>query len=95
MLYENEEKKHTHKGGVFYNIGLFLFNKGRIEEALLFIHRALKEDHMKHVGIGNFPKVDSYKIITLDKTLNNPVINTAIDFISNQFLGTYTFDGRS
>ena len=90
--YENEEKKHTHKGGVFYNIGLFLFNKGRIEEALLFIHRALKEDHMKHVGTGNFPKVDSYKIITLDKTLNNPVINTAIDFISKQFLGTYTFD---
>lgn len=89
--YENEEKQHTHKGAVFYNIGLFLFNKGRIEEALMFIHRGLKEDHMKHIGTDNFPRVDSYKMITLDKTLNNPVINTAIDFITNQFLGSYSF----
>ncbi len=90
--YENKEQKHTHKGAIFYNIGLFLFRKGRIEEALLFNHRGLKEDHMKHLGKYNFPKVDSYKMITLDKTLNNPVINTAIDFISNQFLGTFTFE---
>ena len=69
-----------------------MFNKGRIEEALLFIHRGLKEDYMKHQGKDNFPRVDSYKMITLDKTLNNPVINTAIDFISNQFLRSYTFN---
>lgn len=90
--YEREEQKHTHKGGIFYNIGLFLFNKGRIEEALLFIHRGLKEDYMKHQGKDNFPRVDSYKMITLDKTLNNPVINTTIDFITSQFLGSTTFD---
>lgn len=92
IQYEREEQKHTHKGGIFYNIGLFLFKKGRIEEALLFIHRGLKEDHMKHQGKDNFPRVDSYKMITLDKTLNNPVINTAIDFITNQFLGSFTFN---
>jgi hypothetical protein len=90
--YESEEQKHTHKGAIFYNIGLFLFKEGRIEEALLFIHRGLKEDHMKHQGEDKFPKVDSYKIITLDKSLNNPVINTAIDFLTNQFLGGYTFN---
>ncbi len=89
--YENEEKKHTHKGAIFYNIGQFLFNQGRIEEALLFNHRGLKEDHMKHLGKDNFPKVDSYKIVTLDNTLNNPVINTAIEFITNNFLDSHTF----
>lgn len=89
--YEREEKTHTHKGGIFYNIGQFFFYKGRIEEALLFIHRGLKEDHMKHQGKYNFPKVDSYKMITLDKTLNNPVINIAINFIKKEILGSFAF----
>lgn len=89
--YENEEKKHTHKGAIFYNIGQSLFNQGRIEEALLFNHRGLKEDHMKHLGKDSFPRVDSYKIVTLDNTLNNPVINTAIEFFTNNFLDSYTF----
>ncbi len=89
--YEQEEQKHTHKGGIFYNIGLFFFYRGRIEEALLFIHRGLREDYMKHLGKDNFPRVDSYKIITLDNSLNNPVINTAIDFIKNEILGSFAF----
>ncbi len=93
LRYEEIEKKHTHKGSIYFNIGQYLIKTGEVENGLYFIHRGLIDDDMKHLGVMNFPGVYSYQLIILDKNLNHPYVNDMIHFISQKFLKTkYSYD---
>lgn len=89
LLYEENEKKHTHKGAIYFNIGQYLLKKGQVENGLYFIHRGLIEDDMKHIGVMHFPRVFSYQLIILDKKLNHPYVNDLIEFIFRSFYYLY------
>ena len=93
LQYEEKEKKHTHKGAIYFNIGQYLLKKGQIENGLYFIHRGLIEDHMKHIGVMHFPGVFSYQVIVFDKKLNHPYVNDLIEFLTREILKSrYTYD---
>ena len=93
LQFEEDEKKHTHKGAIYFNIGQYLLKKGQVESGLYFIHRGLVEDDMKHIGVMHFPRVFSYQLIILDKKLNHPYVNDLIQFISQEILRSkYSYD---
>lgn len=92
LKFEEKDKKHTHKGAIYFNIGQYLLKKGQVENGLYFIHRGLIEDNMKHIGVLHFPGVFSYQLIILDKKLNHPYINDIVEFLSQEILkSNYTY----
>lgn len=90
--FEDEIGVHTHKGAAYYNIGRYELDHRRFEDGLLKIHLSLREDHLKHSGQDNFPRTPSFKIITLDRSLQDSVILSIIKFIEEDFLGGFTFN---
>jgi hypothetical protein len=92
LKYEKLEKKHIHKGAIYYNLHLIYLQIGVNDLALLNIHKAFIDDDMKHYGIENFPRTYSYKFIVLDETCPNPFVKDLKTFVENDFLEpNYTF----
>ena len=75
------EKKHVHKGAIYYNLQLIYLLIDVNDLALLNIHKAFVEDDMKHYGIENFPRTDSYKFIVLDETCSNSFVKHLKSFL--------------
>jgi hypothetical protein len=69
--YEDKEKKHVHKGTIFYFLLKEFFEQKRINDGLLFVNKAFIEDDLKHVDTKTvFPNSPAYKFIILDR--DNP-----------------------
>ena len=92
IRYEDARGVHTHKGAAYFNMGRYELKHGKFEDGLLKIHLSLKEDHLKHRGQDNFPRTPSFKIIILDRSLQDSDILSIVRFIENQFLDSYSFD---
>lgn len=89
LNYERLEKKHIHKGAIYYNLQLMYLRIGVNDLALLNIHKAFIEDDMKHYGSENFPRTYSYK---LDETCSNSYVTHLKSFLENEYLKPkYTF----
>ena len=86
LNYEKREKKHIHKGAIYYNLQLVYLQIGINDIALLNIHKAFIEDDMKHSAAENFPRTYSYKFIVLDETCPHPFVKYLKTFIENEFL---------
>jgi len=86
LNYEKVEKKHIHKGAIYYNLQLLYLELGINDLALLNIHKAFIEDDMKHYGTENFPRTYSYKFIVLDETCPHSFVKHLKTFLENEFL---------
>ncbi len=90
--YEDENDIHTHKSLAYYHWGKYHLKYGNYEDGLLEIHISLKEEYLIHRGQENFPRTNAFKIITLDRSLQDLAIIKIVKFIKKEFLGSYSFD---
>lgn len=95
--YEVEEKKHVHKGTIFYFLLKEFFKQKRIDDGLLFVNKAFIEDDLNHLDKKTiFPNSPAYKFIVLDR--DNPeqallrIVEEASYFIEENFLKKFGYN---
>ena len=89
--YEKDEKKHVHKGTIFYFLLEEHLKRNQVEEGLLFINKAFIEDDLKHKDTtAKFPDSPAYKFIVLNST--NPkqalltIVKDIVNFMDTEFM---------
>ena len=96
LRYEEQEKKHVHKGTIFYFLGEQYLMSDYIEKGLLYINKAFKEDDMNHKDATiKFPDSPAYKFIILNMEDPNQALRYIVEhignFLKNNFLDGYSY----